>query len=246
MKHYTIGAAALCLASPAAAFEYPLQFTPLSGAQGLVVAGYTFDGPNVVGNCSYHITRSSGGRGGHTITTYFNQTCTWDRGGTLVSEVSGAPNLPNPLSTVGGVTTYAIDTNGEYTGYDANRNVGFINRLSPQYVFNTASGGFLFLQKQKPVSITLSVQSVGDYPLQVSGVTTASGAIIKMTSNGCVNVPVGGACAVVLQYDPTNIVKGDNPYTYYDHISVSLTSNSGLAYTFTETVETPIKAGGGA
>src|SRR5713226_8754466 len=52
------------------AHEYPLQFTPASGARGLVVAGYQITASTVTGTCSYYTVTSGSGRGGgyHTTT----------------------------------------------------------------------------------------------------------------------------------------------------------------------------------
>ncbi|TMQ21798.1 MAG: hypothetical protein E6K82_14655 [Candidatus Rokuibacteriota bacterium] len=80
--------------------EYSLQFTPASGARGLVVAGYALAadlvrGTIVVGNCSYYTVHSGSGRGGgyRTTTTYYNQTCTWDQSATS----SASRPVPQPL-----------------------------------------------------------------------------------------------------------------------------------------------------
>src|SRR5579863_10391991 len=90
----SIGLLVVCLGTlvqVAAAHEYVLQFTPNPGSRGLVVAGYKFVGNNVVGNCSYYTVHSGSGKGGgyHTTTTYYNQTCTWDSYGNLVSVAQG-------------------------------------------------------------------------------------------------------------------------------------------------------------
>src|SRR5579871_5284672 len=87
------------LAQLAAAYEYPLQFTPNAGYRGLIVAGYAFVGNTVVGNCSYYTVSGASGKGGGTrgkITNY-NQTCTWDRFGNLLTVQPGAPVAPPPL-----------------------------------------------------------------------------------------------------------------------------------------------------
>src|SRR5712675_345999 len=103
---------AFCLvvcAQMAWAHEYPLQFTPNAGARGLVVAGYAFNGNTVVGNCSYYTVHSGSGRGGgyHTTTTHYNQTCTWDLFGNLLTIAAGATTAPTPLYTSGTQTVYA-------------------------------------------------------------------------------------------------------------------------------------------
>lgn len=239
-------ACAMLTAGAAGAYEYPLQFTPPPNAQGLMVAGYSIQGSTVVGNCSFHITTSGSGRGGGSHTTYFNQTCSWDIFGSLQTIVSGAPTAPTPISDVNGVVTYAVDGAGDSTGRDNPKAMGFVNKLSAQYVIDKANGGYLFLPSRSPVLIDLPIKSVGDYALKVTGISATGTAIMTVKANHCGKVAPGAACTVTVKYDPTNIPKGDNPYTYYDHIAISLVSNSGQAYAFTETVEVPIPAGGGA
>jgi hypothetical protein len=234
----------LCLSGSAAAFEFPLQFTPAAGARNLVVAGYAFGGGKVSGNCSYSITRSGSGRGARSYTTYFNQTCGWDLHGNLLSVVSGAPTAPAPLSSVGGLTIYARDAAGDTTGVDLGH--GFVNVPSPLYSWAQPSGGYLFLASQAKATITLTVQSVGDLPLAVTKVTpSANLAKVSVKSTTCLAAPLapGGTCSVVITYDPSAIPAGDDPYTAYDKVSVTLVSNSGLAPAFSETVETPIAPG---
>ena len=65
----------LGFAHVASAYEYRLQFTPQSGARGLVVAGYEFNGSTVIGNCSYDTTSPCSGRGCHTVTVHHDNTC---------------------------------------------------------------------------------------------------------------------------------------------------------------------------
>jgi hypothetical protein len=127
--------AALSAAGPARAYEYTLQFTPNAGARNLTVAGYVFQGSDVVGNCSYiTVTGGGSGRGGgyHSHTTYYNQTCTWDGYGNLLSVAQGAPTPPTPLSTANGLTISAENAAGDTTGVDtAHGNIGCVNTPSP-------------------------------------------------------------------------------------------------------------------
>src|SRR2546425_12716643 len=83
------------------AHEYPLQFTPGAGARGLVVAGYQITAGTVTGTCSYYTVTSGSGRGGgyRTIRRDYNQTCTWDLTGNLLSVTSGPPGPPPGRST---------------------------------------------------------------------------------------------------------------------------------------------------
>jgi hypothetical protein len=237
--------AALCIAGPAGAFEYRLQFTPNYGARGLVVAGYGFSGSTVVGNCSYYtVTGGGSGRGGgyHSHTTYYNQTCTWDLYGNLRSIVAGAPVAPTPLSTTGGLTIYARDAQGDTTGFDTAHGMAFVNTPSGQYTWLTQPS-YVFLPSQNLTTLTLTLQSVGDIPLVVSAidpaVTLAKGSVKSAT---CRNVPlaVGGVCTIVLTYDPRGLPGGDNPYTAYDTLTVGIVANSGQSPDFSEVIEVPV------
>src|SRR6516164_2464972 len=105
----------------AVAYEYPLQFTPNPGYRGLIIAGYKFQGDNVVGNCSYLTVSgaaSGKGGGGRAPVKVYAQTCAWDRHGNLLSVTPGAPTIPRPIATKGSQIIYAIDANGDYTGTD--------------------------------------------------------------------------------------------------------------------------------
>jgi hypothetical protein len=239
------------LAGPAGAYQYGLQFTPNYGARGLVVAGYTFSGNTVVGNCSYYtVTGGGSGRGGgyHSHTTYYNQTCGWDLFGNLLSMTPGAPTAPAPLSTSDGRTIYARNAAGDVTGVDAaGGNSGFVNTQSAQYAITTPSGGYVFLQNQKPVAVRLTLRSQGDFPLVVSKIDPAA-QLAKLSVSGttCQKAPVkpGATCVIVLKYDPTNLPPGDDPYTAYDHLTVGIVSNSGQAPDFSESIEVAVAPGG--
>ena len=69
------------------------------------MGGYGFTAHGLVGTCSYYIQTSGSGRGGgyRNTKTYYNQTCTWDLYGNLLSVAQGAPTAPQPLSTGGGL-----------------------------------------------------------------------------------------------------------------------------------------------
>ncbi len=241
--------AGVCGADPVGAYEYTLQFTPASGARDLVVAGYAFQSGRIMGNCSYDIVRSGSGRGGgyHHYTTYFNQTCYWDLHGTLLSIAQGAPTAPTPISVADGVTVYARSANGYTTGYDANRGAAFVVLPSAQYTWLTQSGGYQFLSDQRKVDITLSLQSIGDLALAVKKITPSANlgkATVKSTTCAPAAHPTGATCTIVVTYDPSGIPGGDDPYTAYDQLTVGITSNSGQAPNFTETLEVPISPAG--
>jgi hypothetical protein len=239
-----------CLAGPARAYEYTLQFTPNPGARGLVVAGYIFSGNTVVGNCSYSITTGGSGKGGGggSHTTYYGHTCTWDLFGNLLSMTQGAPKAPPPLSIGGGLTVYARNAAGDVTGIDtAHGNTGFVNTRSAQYAFATPSGGYVFLSNQNPVAVRLTVRSEGDFPLVVSKIDpVARLAKASVWSTNCQKAPVkpGAICTIVVKYDPRSLPPGDDPYTAYDSLTVGIVSNSGQAPDFSESIEVPVAPGG--
>jgi hypothetical protein len=165
-----------------------------------------------------------------------------------VSQVTGAPATPPVLSNTNGIVVYAQDAKGDFTGVDTTAgNLGFINHPSAEYVWSTPSGGYQFLTSQQPVQVTVTLQSVGDTPLVIGKILpTANLAKVSVASTTCpkAGVPVGAACTVTITYDPSGIPGGDNPYTAYDTMTVTLKSNSGLIPVFSERFETPIAPGG--
>lgn len=237
------------LASPAGAYEFTLQFAPNGGARSLVVAGYAFLGKDVTGNCSYYVVTGGGsGRGGgyHSHTTYYNQTCTWDQFGNLLSVVPGAPSVPAPLSTSGSVTTYARNKLGDTTGTDsAHVPAGFVNTPSAQFAWVTQPSN-VFLPNQNSTTVTLTLTSEGDFPLVVSKIEPmAQLAKTSVRSTTCKKpVKPGSTCSIVITYDPRGLLQGDDPYTAYDRLTVGIVSNSGQTSDFSESVEVAVSAGG--
>src|SRR5260370_20569207 len=130
----------LCMARVAFAYEYHLQFTPLPGARGLVVAGYRFAGADVVGNCSYDTYSPCSGRGCHSVPTHHYNTCTWDRFGNLLNTTAGTPTVPTPLYTTGTEIVYA--TYGNITTGRDTMNFGFFSTPSSHYTCQTPNGGY--------------------------------------------------------------------------------------------------------
>jgi hypothetical protein len=174
------------LSIPAFAHEYPLQFTPAAGARGLVVAGYQIVGNTVTGTCSYYTVTSGSGKGGgyHTVTTYHNQTCTWDLIGDLMSVVPGAPTAPPVLYTDGTKTVYASNDTS-ITGSDSALQPyhGYVDTPTAHYTFApfTAPTG------PSAQTITLTLMSDGDLMLDISAVTeTTALARSQMVSTNCV------------------------------------------------------------
>ena len=222
----------LTFCSVALAHEYPLQFTPNAGYRGLVVAGYHFSGSTVVGNCSYNTVHSGSGKGGgyHTTTTYYNQTCTWDLTGNLLSVAAGAPVVPAPLYTSGTQTVYAtngLSTTGSDTGLPFR---GFVNTPGSHYSWVT-SNAYTVLQ-QMVYTITVTLASDGDLPLNISAVdTSVLNANVTVTGNTCVGlIPVGSSCSVTVVYDPTKLRSATG--LAYDTLNIGVTSDAGQAPAF--------------
>ena len=234
-----VALAFFALAPAASAYEYPLQFTPNSGARGLVVAGYAFTPTGESGNCSYYTQHSGSGRGGgyKTVKTYYNQTCNWDKYGNLLSVTAGAPTVPVPLTTRGTETIYATAPGSAYTGVDtAGGAHGFIFTYGAHYTWTTP-GTYLVLP-QAPHQITASIVSDGDYAVTIAKVT-ASALLGKVTvlSNGCTGkIAVGTSCSIIVNYDPTAItVTSDvaNPLVY-DTLRIGLIASAGVATDFVQ------------
>jgi uncharacterized repeat protein (TIGR03803 family) len=220
--------------------EYPLQFTPASGARGLVVAGYQLIadptvGYKVVGNCSYYTQHSGSGRGGgyKTITTYYNQTCTWDPFGTILTIANGAPAVPAPISTNGTQTIYAINPTGAFTGSDtALPNRGFVFTPGSHYTWLT-SNAYTVLQ-QRVYTLTMTLKSDGDMPLTISSVRASAlrggASVAGTTCSG--QIPVGSTCSVSVTYDPTRFQSPTG--LAYDTLTLAVVSDAGLVHDFVQ------------
>jgi uncharacterized repeat protein (TIGR03803 family) len=221
--------------------EYPLQFTPAPGARGLVVAGYalvpdTVHGMVVAGTCSYYTVRSGSGRGGgyRTITTYYNQTCTWDSYGGLLSIVAGAPIAPAPLGVNGTQTIYASDPqSGIYTGTDSTvPNRGFV--FTPGSHFTWLTPNPYAVIPQAVYTVTVTLKSDGDIPLGVSSVeVSALAGVATVSDTTCAGtIDVGSTCAVTVTYDPTHLQSPTG--LAYDTLTIRLNADSGQSSAWTE------------
>ena len=221
---------------------YPLQFTPAAGARGLVVAGYALvgsaaSGLSVRGNCSYYTVHSGSGRGGgyKTITTHYDQTCTWDLYGNLLSVTSGAPVAPSPISVNGSQTVYADEVGtGVYTGTDsAVPGGGFVYTPGAHYSWVT-SNAYTVLQQQTPYTLTVTLKSDGDLPLTVftmqgtalHGVATVG----ATTCNGA--IPVGSTCTVSVVYDPSRLRSATG--LAYDTLDIRAITDAGQLHDFVQ------------
>jgi hypothetical protein len=220
--------------------EYPLQFTPGAGYRGLVVAGYqlvanSFGGSTVLGNCSYYTVRSGSGRGGgyRTITTHYDQTCTWDLYGNLLTVIPGAPVVPAPLSVNGTQTVYAANAQGVFTGSDsALRFGGFV--YTPGSHFSWLTPNPYTVLSQTLYTVTASLESDGDMPLSISSVqASALQGIVTVISNTCTGpIPVGSTCTVSVTYDPTRLRSATG--LAYDTLDISVISDAGQVRDFVQ------------
>jgi hypothetical protein len=226
-------------------YEFKLQFTPPGGAQGLVVAGYQFNSNAVVGNCSYYTVSGGSGRGGHGTRTNHYNTCSWDLFGNQISltPVSSPLVAPPPISTTGTEIVYAISGSSS-TGHDT-RGFGFVNTPSSHYSWQTVNGGYAVIP-YAVYTITATLVSDGDFPLDFDGATVASsisgsyytpspGTATVSGSTCASSVPVGSTCSVTVSYDPTTIKCTNSPYGYaYTKIDLSLVTDAGATIDFTQ------------
>jgi len=236
----SIGLVAFCLlgiSRLAVAYEYPLQFKANPGYRGLVVAGYKFQGSNVVGNCSYFTVSGGGsgkgGGGNRGPAKNYAQTCTWDLHGNLLSITPGAPAVPAPMYTKGTQVVYAVNANGDYTGTDMHLPArGFVSSAGSHYSWQTPSNGAVLYQFV--YTLTATLKSDGDVPVNISSVAVGAlhgAAVLKHTDcNGAIDV--GSKCSITLTYDPTQLTSTDERAT--DTLRIDLTSDAGEAHDFIE------------
>jgi hypothetical protein len=224
------------------AHEFKLQFTPQGGALGLVVAGYEIVNDAVVGNCSYYVSISSGGRGSRPSRVNHYNTCTWDIYGNLISMTPGAPTAPAPLSESGTEIIYAVSGKSR-TGEDT-RGFGFVSTPSAHYTWETVNGGYADIP-YAVYKITATLVSNGDFPLvfdganvvaSISGTITPSPGTAQISSTTCgASVPLGAKCSVTVSYNPKTIVCTGDAYGYaYTRIDLKLITNAGDNPDFTE------------
>jgi hypothetical protein len=235
----------ILLGAPVAyGYEFKLHFTPPGGAQGLVVAGYQFNSNTVVGNCSYYTVSSGSGRGSHPTRTNHYNTCSWDLFGNLISltPVSTAPVAPPPISQTGTEIVYAISGSSS-AGHDT-RGFGFVNTPSSHYTWQTVNGGYAVIP-YAVYTITATLISDGDFPLDFDGATAASsisglitpspGTATVSGSTCASSVPVGSTCSVTTSYNPTTIKCTPDAYGYaYTKIDLSLVTDAGENIDFTQ------------
>ncbi|HVZ28382.1 MAG TPA: hypothetical protein VG798_06970 [Rhizomicrobium sp.] len=219
----------------ARAYEYPLQFTPNAGARGLVVAGYQFVGKTVIGNCSYYTQHSGSGRGGgyKIYTTHYDQTCTWDLYGNLLSVKTGAPVVPAPLSSSGTQTIYAKRVGG-YTGADSALPLGgFVFTKGPHYSWTT-SNAYQVLAQQTPYTFTATMESDGEAALNVKKVeASALASTVTVNSTSCAGkIKPHYTCDVTVTLDPSRLSSPTG--LAYDTLTIALTTNSRQVQNFVQ------------
>lgn len=232
----------LCFTSVAGAYEYPLQFTPNPGFKGLIVAGYEIDTSGVTGNCSYYTVLASSGRGGHSTTTQYAQTCKWDLYGNLLSITPGAPAVPAPLYTNGTETVFAASATGGYSGTDSKLpNGGFVNTRGSHYSWIPSDAQNTVMPLQGPLdTFVIKLKSDGDFPLHVSleeaKAVIGNAGVRRSTCTGV--VPVGATCSITLTYGAPNISTLTGIAA--DSVTVSVTSDAGQANDFVGIYTVPV------
>jgi len=223
-------------------YEYKLQFTPPSGARGIVVAGYGITNTGVTGVCNYYTSYSTGGRGGHTVTKHYYNVCSWDLYGNLTSLVAGSVSAPPVLSTTGYEVIYAV-AGASQTGVDT-RGFGFVNTPSAHYSWATPNGGYNVIG-DSTFSFSVNLSSDGDLPLTIdaatvqaviSGMVTTTAGTATISGNSCGTLlPVGYSCTVTVTYKPQTIRCTASPYGYaYSNVDLALVTNAGANPGFQE------------
>jgi hypothetical protein len=220
-------------AQVACAYEYPLLFTPNPGFRDLVVAGYGFDGDEVVGNCSYRTASGGSGKGGghpSNARTYA-QTCRWDRYGNLLSVTPGAPVVPSPLYVQGSMTVYAANANGGFTGADSKiPGRGFVSTPGPHYTWLTPSDSAVI--ERGVQTFVVMLKSDDDGPLDITAVNASSlkgRAAVKSTT--CLGqVKMNATCSITVTYDPTKLTSPTG--LAYDTLIIHMRSNAAVADDF--------------
>ncbi len=232
----------ILVANVASAYEFHLQFSAPSGARGLTVIGYEFVGNTVVGDCSYYTVSACSGRGCHSITAYYYNTCTWDLSGNLLSVATGAPPAQSPLYTTGTEIVYAV-SGSSTTGRDTG-GFGFVDTPAAHYSWQTPNGAYEVIP-DAPYIVSATLISDGNLALnfgatsvvaQVSGTITPSPGNASISNNTCTgSLAPGLTCTVTVTYDPTTIACTRSPYGYaYTGIDLSLSTNSPTNTDFTQ------------
>lgn len=220
----------------ARAYEYPLQFTPNAGYRDLVVAGYGFEGNDVVGNCSYRILPVRSGKGAGASALKFqnhDQTCRWDPHGNLLRVTPGAPTVPSPLRANGTMKVYAANANGSFTGTDSRiPGGGFVSTPGPHYSWLTPNGHSWI--KQNVSSLVIILKSDDAVPLNITAVDASSlkGAASLENTNCIRTMKLGETCSIRIKYDPANLTSPTG--LAYDTLRISLKSNAAVPRDFVQ------------
>jgi len=229
------------VATPASAYEYRLAYTVVGNYKDLVVAGYRFAGPTVVGNCSYTRITTGSGRDPKTYYTPIPQTCTWDRQGALLSVAPGAPDVPAPIAYDGTRTVYALASDGGSTGTDSAYPGGYVITPGSHETWLT-SMGYLVLPPG-PYTFTATVASDGDVPLNVTAVTARlvqTRALVVVNWTTCVGqVAVGATCDVNVTYDFHKLRSTTG--LAYDTMTIHLASDAALVSDFVQSYTLEVK-----
>jgi hypothetical protein len=233
-----------CFAQGAQAYEYPLQFTSNLPFRDLLVAGYRFEGNEVVGNCSYRVAPGSSGRSGgnHGKVQIHEQTCRWDLYGNLLRVTPGAPAVPSPIQINGTMTVYATNAKGGSTGRDTKMaGGGFVNTLGSHYSWVISDAHAVILQKQTGYSSVIMLKSDGDAALDIRGLDAGSlrgwAAVETTTCSG--QIQPDATCSITIRFDLSKLSSTGG--LFYDTLTIKLKSDAGVARDFIQsyTIEVP-------
>jgi hypothetical protein len=231
-------------AEAARAYEYPLQFTPNSGYRSWIVAGYGFEGDEVVGNCSYRTAASGSGRGGGHVSRVqiHEQSCRWDLYGNLLRVTPGAPAVPTPLYTKGTKTVYAASAKGGYTGTDSKiPGGGFVSTPGSHYSWLTPNAHAVIPQNQSVYSTVITLQSDGDGPLDITALdaTSLKGSAAIETTTCFGQIEPNTTCSITVKCDFTKLTSPSG--LAYDTLRVAMKSDAGAGHDFIQnyTIDVP-------
>jgi hypothetical protein len=222
----------------ARAYEYPLQFTSNPPGQDLLVAGYRFEGNEVVGNCSYRVVPGSSGRSGgnHGKIQIQEQTCRWDLYGNLLRVTPGAPAVPAPIQINGTMTVYAANAKGGSTGRDTKMpGGGFVNTPGSHYSWVTPDAHAVTLQKQSGYSSVITLKSDGDAALEIRGLEASSlnGWAVVETATCSGKIQPDATCSITIRFDLSKLSSPGGQFD--DTLTIKLKSDAGVARDFIQT-----------
>ena len=118
-------------------------------------------------------------------------------------------------------------------------NHGFVDTPSPHFTW----GAFTPPTGPAAQTVTLTLKSDGDMPLDITAVTeTTALARSQMTATDCVAaLAPGAACSITIYYDPTRLAYPTG--LQYDTLTVTVQSNSPQTQTFSSHFTIRVRVG---